>query len=409
MSLIKKLFRGDLVVWIVFLCLCIISLIEVYSASSTLAYSDKNTYGPILRHATFLLVGAACIVILHNIHYKYASVLGLFFFLVALLLLVLTPVIGMRVNNAARWISLFGVQFQPSEFAKLAMVIFTSFVLSKAQRSEESLSKAFWIILVVTGVFAGMILFENLSTAFMLCIVIYIMMFIGRVDSKKMWILLGGVILCAVLMLLLLKFVDSMPGFPRWDTWQNRLFGDDIGVMDEGFKIDDHNYQSSHANIAIANGTFLGTLPGNSTQRDFLPQAYSDFIYAIIIEEMGWFGMIIVPFLYIVLLYRAIKIARKCVKVYPMLLVMGSTLMVCFQAFVNMMVAVGAGPVTGQPMPLVSRGGTSTLITCIYFGIILSVSRFGNPDAEKAEEELMDKEAKELTDKAMDTSSEYGV
>ena len=409
MSLIKKLFRGDLVVWIVFLCLCIISLIEVYSASSTLAYSDKNTYGPILRHATFLLVGATGIVILHNIHYKYASVLGLFFFVVALLLLVLTPVIGMRVNNAARWISLFGVQFQPSEFAKLAMVIFTSFVLSKAQRSEESLSKAFWIILVVTGVFAGMILFENLSTAFMLCIVIYIMMFIGRVDSKKMWILLGGVILCAVLMLLLLKFVDSMPGFPRWDTWQNRLFGDDIGVMDEGFKIDDHNYQSSHANIAIANGTFLGTLPGNSTQRDFLPQAYSDFIYAIIIEEMGWFGMIIVPFLYIVLLYRAIKIARKCVKVYPMLLVMGSTLMVCFQAFVNMMVAVGAGPVTGQPMPLVSRGGTSTLITCIYFGIILSVSRFGNPDAEKAEEELMDKEAKELTDKAMDTSSEYGV
>ena len=147
-----------------------------------------------------------------------------------------------------------------------------------------------------------------------------------------------------------------MPFMKRWDTWQGRIFGQDIGVMDSGFKITDKNYQTSHANIAIANGTFFGSLPGNSTQRDFLPQAYSDFIYAIIIEETGWLGAIAVPFLYMVLLYRALKIARKCTKVFPMLLVMGSSLIVSFQAIVNMMVAVGAGPVTGQPIAFGESG-----------------------------------------------------
>jgi len=407
MNLINKLFKGDVVVWIVFLFLCIISLIEVYSASSTLAYLDNNTYGPILRHATFLLLGAAGVLVMHNIHYKYTKGLGIFLFLGALLLLVLTPIIGIRLNNAYRWISIFGVQFQPSEFAKLALVIFTAYVLCKTQRSDDSSNKAFWIILVVAGVFAGLILFENLSTALMLCMVIYIMMFIGRVDTKKMLMLGVGVLILALLFLLALKFVDDMPGFPRWPTWQNRVFGTELKIGDPEFKIIDNNYQSSHANIAISNGTFLGTLPGNSTQRDFLPQAYSDFIYAIIIEETGWFGMLLIPFLYIVLLYRSLKIARKCVKVYPMLLVMGSALMVCFQAFVNMLVAVGAGPVTGQPMPLVSRGGTSTLITCIYFGIILSVSRFGNPEAEKVEQE--NTEESEMHDQAMETAKEYGI
>jgi cell division protein FtsW len=407
MNLINKLFKGDIVVWIVFLFLCIISLIEVYSATSTLAYSDRTTYGPILRHATFLLLGAAAIVVMHNIHYKYTTILGIVLFFVALFMLIMTPFIGVRLNNAARWISLFGIQFQPSEFAKLALIIFTSFVLSKTQRSEDGLNKAFWIILIFTGVFAGLIITENLSTALMLCVVIYIMMFLGRVNTKKM-LILGAIVIASALMLLLaLKVINNIPGLPRWETWQNRIYGTELGISDPGFKITDENYQASHANIAIANGTFIGKLPGNSTQRDFLPQAYSDFIYAIIIEETGWFGMIIVPFLYFVLLYRALKIARKCVKVYPMLLVMGSALMVCFQAFVNMMVAVGAGPVTGQPMPLVSRGGTSTLITCIYFGIILSVSRFGNPEAEKIDQEKTGEI--EVTDQAMETSSEFGV
>ncbi len=409
MSLFSKLFKGDNVVWIVFLILCVISTIEVYSASSTLAYSVSNTYGPILRHVTFLLVGAGFIVVMHNFHYKYASLLGLLCFIVAFLLLILTPVIGVRVNNAARWISIMGVQFQPSEFAKLAMVIFTSFVLSKTQRSQDSLNKAFWIIMVVTGVFAGLIMTENLSTAIMLCVVVYVMMFLGRIPAKKLLFLAGIVVSVVALFFFLLKVVDDMPGMPRWETWQNRIYGEEIPVSSPDFEITDKNFQEAHANIAIANGRFIGTLPGNSTQRDFLPQAYSDFIYAIIIEEMGWIGMLLIPFLYIVLLYRGLRIARSCVRVYPMLLVMGSTLMVCFQAFINMLVAVGAGPVTGQPMPLVSRGGTSTLITCIYFGIILSVSRFGNPETELKEQETENTKEEEVKQQAFETSSEYGV
>ncbi|MDD4771903.1 MAG: FtsW/RodA/SpoVE family cell cycle protein [Bacteroidales bacterium] len=400
MSLIRQLFRGDGAIWIIFLLLGIISLIEVYSASSTLAYSSGNAYGPIVRHAGFLLLGTIVILVTHSFHYKYVTLIGAFLFVLSFALLVLTPVIGVRVNNAARWISFFGIQFQPSEFAKLAIIIFTAFVLSKTQRSDDSRRKAFWIILTVTLVFAGLIFFENLSTAVLLCTVVFLMMFLGRVNAKYLLFLGGGVVLLVAILFLSLKTIDTIPGLPRWDTWQNRIFGPELKVTDEAFSITDANYQSSHASMAIAEGLFLGKIPGNSSQRDFLPQAYSDFIYAIIIEEMGWFGMILIPLLYIMLLQRALLIARRCTKVYPMLLVMGSSLMISIQAFVNMLVAVGFFPVTGQPLPLVSRGGTSTVITCFYFGIILAVSRFGVQEDEK-------KDA--LQDKATERAIEYGI
>lgn len=408
MGLIGNLFKGDKVVWIVFAFLSLISLVEVYSASSTLAYSGSSTFGPILRHGMFLLLGAGLMLVLHNLKLKWITFMGLGLTLVAFLLLVLTPVIGVRVNNAARWISIFGIQFQPSEFAKLAMVIVTAFILSKTQRSEAMLDKAFWIILALTGVFAALIVPENGSTAVMLCLVVFFMMVVGRIRTKKLLFLGGSVLLVVFLAVFLLKVVDEVPGMPRWDTWQNRLFGEEISVTDPDFRITDKNYQTSHAKIAVANGTIVGSMPGNSTQRDFLPQAYSDFIYAIIIEEMGWIGLLLVPFLYIVLLLRALHIAKNCTKIYPMLLIMGVALMVCTQAFINMSVAVGALPVTGQPMPLVSRGGTSTLITALYFGIMLSVSRFGNPEWVEKEAAEND-EDHELDQQALTTASEYGV
>lgn len=408
MGLIGNLFKGDKVVWIVFAFLSLISLVEVYSASSTLAYSGSSTFGPILRHGMFLLLGAGLMLVLHNLKLKWITFMGLGLTLVAFLLLVLTPVIGVRVNNAARWISIFGIQFQPSEFAKLAMVIVTAFILSKTQRSEAMLDKAFWIILALTGVFAALIVPENGSTAVMLCLVVFFMMVVGRIRTKKLLFLGGSVLLVVFLAVFLLKVVDEVPGMPRWDTWQNRIFGEEISVTDPDFRITDKNYQTSHAKIAVANGTIVGSMPGNSTQRDFLPQAYSDFIYAIIIEEMGWIGLLLVPFLYIVLLLRALHIAKNCTKIYPMLLIMGAALMVCTQAFINMSVAVGALPVTGQPMPLVSRGGTSTLITALYFGIMLSVSRFGNPEWVEKEAAEND-EDHELDQQALTTASEYGV
>lgn len=195
MSLIRQLFRGDGAIWIIFLLLGIISLIEVYSASSTLAYSSGNAYGPIVRHAGFLLLGTIVILVTHSFHYKYVTLIGAFLFVLSFALLVLTPVIGVRVNNAARWISFFGIQFQPSEFAKLAIIIFTAFVLSKTQRSDDSRRKAFWIILTVTLVFAGLIFFENLSTAVLLCTVVFLMMFLGRVNAKNL-LFLGEALCC---------------------------------------------------------------------------------------------------------------------------------------------------------------------------------------------------------------------
>jgi cell division protein FtsW len=407
MEKVTRLFKGDKVVWIIFIILCFVSLIEVYSASSTLTYRSHNTTGPILRHAMFLLLGTVVVVFLHNFHYKHASIVGFITLFIAIVLLILTPIIGVRVNDASRWIELFGVQFQPSEFAKLSMVILTAFILSKCQRSQEQLNMAFWIILGLTGGFAVLIFSENLSTAILLCIVVYVLMFFGRVPWKKIVRLALLVLAVGGIFGLMLFVVPKVEKIPRWETWHNRMFEHQPGILEEGFEIGKQNYQPSHAKMAIANGGLTGVFPGNSTQRDYLPQAYSDFIYAIIIEEMGWFGAILIPFLYLMLMYRGLRIAKRCTKIFPMLLVMGSTMMIGLQAFVNMLVAVGGFPVTGQPMPLISRGGTSTIITCIYFGIILSVSRFGVVDEDNDVPDTLEEEA--LNVQEHDTAQEFGV
>ena len=401
------MFKGDRVVWIIYAVLCIVSLIEVYSASSTLTYRTHNTVGPILRHASFLFLGTMVVVFIHNFHYKYAAILGFVTMFIAIILLILTPIIGVRVNDASRWIEFCGIQFQPSEFAKLSMIILSAFILSKCQRSQEQLNMAFWIILVMTGGFAVLIFSENLSTAVMLCLVIFILMIFGRVPWKKIFRLLFLVAAVGGIFGILLFSIPKIEKLPRWETWHNRMFEKQPGVMDKGFEINKTNYQPAHAKMAIANGSVVGVFPGNSTQRDYLPQAYSDFIYAIIIEEMGWFGAILITLLYLMLMYRGLRIAKRCSKIFPMFLVMGSTMIIGMQAFINMLVAVGAGPVTGQPMPLVSRGGTSTIITCIYFGMILSVSRFGVVDEEPKAPETIEEKA--LTVQEHDTATEYGV
>lgn len=412
MNFLSNLFRGDKAVWKIYGVLCIISLIEVYSATSTLAYHATSTVGPIIRHATFLLIGTCLIIFFHRIHYKYSSLLGMLALLAALIFLIMAPVMGTRINGTARWVQLFGIQFQPSEFAKLGMVIFSAFILSKSQKSREYLNNAFWILMGATFFLFVFIIRENLSTAILLCVVEFIMMFLGRVSSKKLLSLVVIVVSVSVVVFLLLKFVpaDSVKTVvPRWETWQNRLFKKELKVTDTNFRINDRNRQVSYAKMAISNGKYFGTFPGNSSQRDFLPQAYSDFIYAIIIEETGWIGLFVVPLLYLMLLFRSYKIAQKCKKIFPTLLVMGSSFIVVFQAFINMLVAVGAGPVTGQPLPMISRGGTSTIITCVYFAIILSVSNFGEVDEQERKYIKEIEKDKDLNDRVLNTSEEYGV
>lgn len=379
MDLASKLFKGDRVIWIIFMLLCLISVVEVFSATSTLAYKNANHWTPIVRHASFLLGGFVAVLLIHNVPYKYLSAIILLLPISAVFL-ILALLFGESVNGASRWLSFMGIPFQPSEFAKLSAVVFVAFLLSK--RPALSDGQVFrWILIGVSSV-CILILPENFSTAILLFGVCFLMMFIGQMPMKMLLKLSGVLILLltlfvGVLVLTPKSVVDYLPD--RATTWRGRI--DDF-VHKQGaapgadYVINDDNYQVSHAKIAIASGGIFGKMPGHGQQRDFLPQAYSDFIYAIIIEELGVVGGFAVLLLYIMLLIRVGMIARRCDKPFAKYLVLGCGLLIVVQALANIAVAVNLIPVTGQPLPLISRGGTSTMLSCVYIGIILSVSRF---------------------------------
>ena len=387
MGLASRLFKGDRVIWGVFMFLCLISIVEVFSASSTLAYKSDNYWNPISAHASFLLAGFIGILLLHNLPYKAFVAVGALGLPVAMVLIILTfvPGVGVEINGELRWLSFFGLfTFQPSEVAKICAVCYMALVLSRREMFTEK--QMFWGILVGVGITFALIFSTNGSTALLLFGVMVMMMFIGQIAFKRIARLLGLCIGSVALLFSVLYFspqavVDHLPD--RFGTWKNRIErfvnkSDRLDVSDgKTLKLDDEHYQEDLARIAIAQGGVYGKLPGHGQQRDFLPQAYSDFIYAIIIEETGLIGGFFVLFLYIVLMIRVAMIARKCDRLFPKYLILGCGLMIVTQALVNMAVAVGVLPVTGQPLPLISRGGTSTIISCFYIGIILSVSRFG--------------------------------
>ena len=388
MDLIKDLFKGDKVIWIIFLFLCLISVVEVFSAASTLTYKSGDHWGPITQHCVILMVGVFIVVLVHNIPCKYFSVLP--FFLLPLSCVLLLFVMGMgildsgeRVNGAARWLNFFGIQFQPSEIAKMAVIIVTAFILSKFQEEDGANPKAFKYIMWITGIVFVLIAPENGSTAALLAGVVFLMMLIGRVPWKQIGKLVGTVglaltLLVSVIVIIPPSVYENVPGTHRFSTWQSRIkgfFEDKGNIPAAKFDID-KDAQVAHANIAIATSNVIGKMPGNSVQRDFLSQAFSDFIFAIVIEELGLFGGAFIVMLYLWLLIRAGRIAKRSDKHFPAFLVMGIALLLVSQAMLNMMVAVGLFPVTGQPLPLISKGGTSTLINCAYIGMILSVSRY---------------------------------
>lgn len=390
MDFINRIFRGDRVIWMIFMLLCLISIVEVYSATSTLAYR-RNYWEPIMRHSSFLLAGAGLVLLFHSIKPKYLSLIGLCLPLTWILLGV-TKFFGTKVNGADRWLSIAGISFQPSEFAKLSLIILTAFLLSR--RKDDPKDTTFKRIMWAAIPTCGIIFIDNFSTAAMLFGIIFLMMFIGQIPWNKLakvvlYLTLSLSILIASLVFLSSDTIEKV--FHRGVTWKERIkdytYKDNVANEAE-FIINDDNYQVSHAKIAIARGGVLGKLPGNSQQRDFLPQAYSDFIFAIIIEELGLMGGALVLSLYIMLFIRSGMIAKRCDKKFSKFLVIGCALLIVCQALANMAVAVNLIPVTGQPLPLISRGGTSTVVTCIYIGIILSVSRFENPKGIKEEEDF---------------------
>jgi cell division protein FtsW len=378
-NLLKKYLKGDATLWIVFIGLCILSTIEMYSASSTLAYKASNHAAPMLKHVTFLSLGALLAFFVHLVPYKYiriSSYLGLF---LSFLLLIYVLFKGQSANDAARWISIAGFQFQPSELAKLCVIIVAADLISRIKEPSEE-KKYFWTSIGILGVICPLILLENFSTAFILFVVVYIMMFIGRVSLKRLGVVAGALVLALVFGFMIVKAIprESMPKmFDRAYTWVGRIDRYKTEKKDESAKyvITDDNRQVQHGRIAIARGGIVGVFPGNSVERDYLPQAYSDFIFAIIVEEMGTIGGFVVIILYLILLFRAGRIATTCASVFPALLVIGLSVMIVIQTFINMSVATSLIPVTGQPLPLISRGGTSIIITCVYFGIILGITR----------------------------------
>ena len=409
---IGNLFKGDKVIWMVFFFLCMISIVEVFSASSNLTYKSQNYMGPIFYHTLMILFGVFIAVVTLNIPCRYFKLMTPFLLIISGITLLWVLIGGESINGANRVISLpGGVTFQPSEIAKGTMVLITAQILSAMQHEDGADRKAFKYILWIVVPTAALIGIENLSTAALLLVVIFLMMFIGRVPMVQMGKLVGVVtVLVAVFLTLVLtlgsigaekenstqtvetvtthstdtKVIKGGGVFHRFVTWRNRIVKhlDKKDVPPSEYDLD-KDAQVAHANIAIVSSNIIGKGPGQSVERDFLSQAFSDFIYAIIIEELGIIGAVFVVFLYIVLLYRTARIASRCENNFPAFLAMGLALLLVIQATFNMLVAVGIAPVTGQPLPLISKGGTSTIINCAYIGAILSVSRSAKKRAVK--------------------------
>ena len=396
---LNNIFKGDKVIWMVFFFLCVISVVEVFSASSELTYKGGNYMAPILKHMALLLIGIVCMVVTLNIKCKYFKIVTPFMIIISLITLLWVFVAGQSTNGAQRWIALLGFQFQPSEIAKGTVILATAQILSAMQTDKGADKHAMGYIIVVWLMLVPLIMVENLSTAALLSLVVLIMMVVGRVPGKQLGKLLGLLTLAGIFVISVVWFtgkdetqnpnnlteqVDNKQDgskrsggiLHRMDTWKARInkFVNHKELAPNEVDLD-KDAQVAHANIAIATANYVGKGPGNSVERDFLSQAFSDFIYAIIIEEMGIEGALFVALLYIILLFRTGRIASRCENNFPAFLAMGLALLLVTQALFNMYVAVGLAPVTGQPLPLVSRGGTSTIINCVYIGVILSISR----------------------------------
>jgi cell division protein FtsW len=405
MNKISNLFKGDKVVWMIFFILCLVSIIEVFSASSFLTFKGGSYLGPLIRHTFYILLGVLTMIVIVNIPCKYFKVFTFPYLFVSFVLLIAVYFIGESTNGANRWISIAGVNFQPSELAKGALVLAVAQILSAMQTDKGADKQAFTLVMITCAFIIPLIFVENLSTAALLSFVVFCMMIVGRVPFSQLGKLVGVVVIIASLALASImlfgndkkemtaegkaktELVESTVAeekedknmissvLHRMDTWKGRInefFAPEVAPEDYDL---DRKAQVAHANIAIVKSNGIGRGPGNSEERDFLSQAFSDFIYAIIIEEMGIAGAALVAILYVILFWRAGAIARNCANTFPAYLAMGIGMLLVVQAMFNMAVAVGMAPVTGQPLPLISRGGTSTVMNCVYIGVLLSISK----------------------------------
>ncbi len=382
----RQLLNGDRTIWTMVFILCLISLIEVFSASSRLTFGKSSFLAPIISHTMHLCIGLVGMWLVHLLHYKWYRLFPVLLVPLSILLLGYLSVRSMGSSGAERWINLGFFQLQPSELGKIGVIMTVAYWLSKLKPDDElSQANTFWKILALTGFVDALIVGENLSTAVLLAGVIFVMMILGGIAWRRMLALTGVVVGVGIVAVVILLFVpaqtirDSKIIPSRATTWQARLQDfsqtrNKPSAYEYAKLVAPEKPQETHANIAIATSNILGKGPGNSDERDYLQEASCDFIYAIIIEELGILGGAVVMLVYIVLLFRVGRIATKCKEKYPAYLAMGLGMLLGLQAFINMSVAVGLFPVTGQPLPLISKGGTSVLMTSGCIGMLLGIS-----------------------------------
>ncbi len=360
---------GDKLIWLIIILLTAVSLIAVYSSTGTIAYKDRggNTEYYLFKHGVIVFLGLLITIVLYRVHYLKFSKIAPFLWLLSIPLLIFTVFFGAEVNDARRWITLpiINLTFQTSDFGKLALIIYLARTISAKQEYISDFKSAFVPIIVPIILTCGLIAPADLSSALLLFLTCFIMMFIGRVHYKFLLLLLAGGMVAFAFLILLSAF---FPDFIRQETWISRI--------QEFVMNSDGGYQIQQSKIAIAKGGFFGLGPGNSIQRNFLPSPYSDFIYSIICEEFGLIGAFLIVAIYLGLFLRTVSLVTKSPKAFGAMLAMGLSVSLVLQALTNMAVSVHLVPVTGLTLPMVSMGGTSLIFTSMSFGIILSVSRY---------------------------------
>ncbi|MBO4498896.1 MAG: FtsW/RodA/SpoVE family cell cycle protein [Bacteroidaceae bacterium] len=396
----RTLFKGKPILWLFVGLLCLVSVIEVFSATSRMTFGgDQNYLMPVLKHVVHLVLGFVVLFLVHRIPYRFFKAIPYILLPVTAAALVCLMVKSAVTGVTDRWIQLPGFSIQPSELAKMGVIVAVAALLAKLDEEDElSQVRIFWRILLLSGSFILMIMPENLSTAVLLAIVVFLMMIVGGIRPRYLLYLtgtcvaLGGAML-AVMLYVSPQKIEKSPLPSRFLTWQARVL-DFVDGSDKNLTPQDYvrtiardKPQETHANIAIASSHILGRGPGNSVERDFVQEASCDFIYAIIIEELGLLGALVVLFIYLWILLKSGGVAARCgSRKFPRYLAMGIAFLITLQAFVNMSVAVGLIPVTGQPLPLISTGGTSILITFFYFGMLISISWSGEEEHEETVE-----------------------
>jgi cell division protein FtsW len=381
--------KGDKVIWALVVLLVLVSLLAVYSATGSLAYKNYkgNTEIYLFKQVAFIMAGIMVIYFAHRVNYTMYSKVAQIVFLITIPLLIYTLFFGVRMNEGSRWIRLplINMTMQTSDLAKLSLFMYLARLLSKKQDVIKDFKKGFLPVIVPVAITCILIAPANLSTAMLLGASCLMLLFIGRVSTKHILITIG-IALIPIILLLSAAVIRHKSGkeevvtvkktsstlFGRVDTWIGRIENFIYGSKDD---VDNDAYQVNQAKIAIAKGGVFGVGPGNSTTRDYLPQAYNDFIYAIIIEEYGLAGGAFIMFIYLVFLYRCIRIFKRCPFAFGAFLALGLSFTLAIQAVANMAVTVNLFPVTGVTLPLVSMGGTSFIFTCLAIGIILSVAR----------------------------------